>query len=225
MPEFENNNQNGASPLTPKQKWAAGFLAVFAVVFLILWVSQFKNSIQQPLNSTDQSQINQQSDQSQSAANDAALKNKDTDGDGLSDWDEIHIYHTSPYLADTDGDGIPDGVEVRNGTDPNCPQGRTCNSGGVTQSDNFVDNTPTSSIDTIGSTTPDLNGNSSNFNLNLQNQNPSTTQELLGGQMDAQTLRAMLLQSGMDPNVLNKISDDNLMKSYQQTLQGTSTGQ
>ena len=44
--------------------------------------------------------------------------NPDTDGDGLSDGDEVNIYHTNPLVADTDGDGIPDGVEIANGTDP-----------------------------------------------------------------------------------------------------------
>jgi len=33
----------------------------------------------------------------------------DTDGDGLSDFDEIHKYFTDPSKADSDGDGIPDG--------------------------------------------------------------------------------------------------------------------
>jgi hypothetical protein len=44
--------------------------------------------------------------------------NPDTDGDGLSDGDEVHIYHTNPLVVDTDGDGIPDGLEVKLGTDP-----------------------------------------------------------------------------------------------------------
>jgi hypothetical protein len=44
--------------------------------------------------------------------------NPDTDGDGLSDGDEVHIYHTNPLLWDTDGDGISDGVEVQTGSDP-----------------------------------------------------------------------------------------------------------
>src|SRR5262245_35259811 len=33
----------------------------------------------------------------------------DTDGDGLSDFDEIHKYRTDPKKADSDGDGKPDG--------------------------------------------------------------------------------------------------------------------
>ena len=37
----------------------------------------------------------------------------DTDGDGLSDQDEISVYHTSPELADTDGDGYSDSRELQ----------------------------------------------------------------------------------------------------------------
>lgn len=48
--------------------------------------------------------------------------NPDTDSDGLSDGDEVMIYHTNPLLADTDGDGIPDGVEIQTGTNPLDPK-------------------------------------------------------------------------------------------------------
>jgi hypothetical protein len=43
---------------------------------------------------------------------------QDSDNDGLSDYDEIHVYGTDPYKADTDGDGRSDGEEVLAGTDP-----------------------------------------------------------------------------------------------------------
>lgn len=36
-------------------------------------------------------------------------RDPDRDGDGLSDFDEIHKYRTDPTRADTDGDGRPDG--------------------------------------------------------------------------------------------------------------------
>ena len=43
----------------------------------------------------------------------------DSDGDGLTDWEEIHVYGTDPHNWDTDGDGISDGDEVHKyGTDP-----------------------------------------------------------------------------------------------------------
>jgi hypothetical protein len=43
---------------------------------------------------------------------------KDTDSDGISDYDETMIYHTNPKKADTDSDGVEDGKEVLMGTDP-----------------------------------------------------------------------------------------------------------
>ncbi len=46
----------------------------------------------------------------------------DTDGDGLSDADEI-LYGTDPFNADSDHDGYPDGLEVQNGYDPTKPDG------------------------------------------------------------------------------------------------------
>ena len=45
--------------------------------------------------------------------------NPDTDGDGLTDGDEVIKYNSSPLLRDTDGDGISDAIEVQNGTAPN----------------------------------------------------------------------------------------------------------
>ncbi len=42
----------------------------------------------------------------------------DSDGDGLTDAEEILLYHTNPHLADTDGDGISDGDEIALGFDP-----------------------------------------------------------------------------------------------------------
>jgi hypothetical protein len=42
----------------------------------------------------------------------------DTDGDGLSDGDEVSVLGTDPLLKDTDGDGLSDGLEVATGNDP-----------------------------------------------------------------------------------------------------------
>ncbi|MEK7202816.1 MAG: L,D-transpeptidase family protein [Patescibacteria group bacterium] len=42
----------------------------------------------------------------------------DSDHDGISDEDEIKIYHTDPFKADTDGDGYNDGVEIKNNYSP-----------------------------------------------------------------------------------------------------------
>lgn len=45
--------------------------------------------------------------------------NQDTDGDGVSDGDEVRNFGTSPSLVDTDGDGVSDFDEI-NGTTSAC---------------------------------------------------------------------------------------------------------
>lgn len=45
-------------------------------------------------------------------------RNFDTDGDGLVDGDEVTVYKTDPNKVDTDGDGYSDGVEVKGGYNP-----------------------------------------------------------------------------------------------------------
>lgn len=42
----------------------------------------------------------------------------DTDGDGLSDGDEVNTHSSSPIMADSDGDHMGDGWEVQNGLSP-----------------------------------------------------------------------------------------------------------
>jgi uncharacterized repeat protein (TIGR02543 family) len=42
----------------------------------------------------------------------------DTDGDGLTDIAEIQTQHTNPVLKDSNGDGLADGVAVQMGLDP-----------------------------------------------------------------------------------------------------------
>jgi hypothetical protein len=105
------------------------------------------------------------------------LKTKDTDGDGLSDYDELYNYFTSPYLKDTDGDGIPDNVEIQNGTDPNCPQGKTCTGLRIL----------TSVTDANGQLTPEF-------------------------------LRQALQTAGVPSATLDKISDSDLLKTYNQIV-------
>lgn len=46
------------------------------------------------------------------------FESPDSDGDGLSDYEEIYIYGTNRYWYDTDHDGLPDGFEVRAGLNP-----------------------------------------------------------------------------------------------------------
>lgn len=236
--DLELNDQGGFNempkqsppPLDKNQKIAAASLAVFAVLIIVMWFAQLRNNIYGPFNApAGQSQVAQTGVDDQ-AAKDAALKAKDTDGDGLSDYDELNIYRTSPYLADTDGDGLKDGDEIKAGTDPNCPKGKTCGQG-------LLDNTaPAQDASTSGATAlPDAGLNNlttQNDTLNsLLNQfgatqptTPAAGAALTPDQLnalkniDVASLRQLLIQAGMDKATLDKISDTELMKSYSETF-------
>lgn len=43
---------------------------------------------------------------------------KDSDKDGITDYDEVNLYRTNPFAADTDGDSYIDSVEIKLGYDP-----------------------------------------------------------------------------------------------------------
>jgi hypothetical protein len=51
-------------------------------------------------------------------ANPSGDVSMDSDGDGLTDQDEIQKYHTDPQKADTDSDTYPDGEEIKKGYNP-----------------------------------------------------------------------------------------------------------
>lgn len=54
------------------------------------------------------------------AENQIHIIKEDTDGDGLTDWEEENVYNTDPNNPDTDGDRVNDYKEVKEyGTDPN----------------------------------------------------------------------------------------------------------
>jgi len=206
-----NNIQNNS--ISRKHKIAAGVLAVFGFVVLIMWGLQLKTSINAPFA------VYKNGNQTVASAtstctgadcpeNIARLKSQDTDKDGLSDYDELYVYETSPYLADSDSDGYNDYEEIKNGKDPNCPAGQICQSATATSEGNASSSAATAS----------LVSSSSQPNLQLNSIDQNTAQTVLSGQMDAATLRKTLIEAGMDKTALDQVSDTDLMKAYQQTL-------
>ncbi len=119
----------------------------------------------------------------------AALKTKDTDSDGLTDYDETYIYKTSPYLKDSDSDGIADKTEINKGTDPNCA-GDQC--------------AALSGTAIVSATTTDQ----ATTDVAAQILNPTPAQ-----------IRALMLQSGLKQEDLDKIDDATLLDLYRQSLQ------
>ena len=123
-----------------------------------------------------------------------ADKKKDTDGDGLSDYDETNIYHTSPYLADTDSDGMNDGYEAAHNFDPNCPGQGPCSA-------SFTN----ISTSTIASSSQSVPGIQTNVNT------ASAT-------LTATDIRGILIQAGSSADDVNSLTDAEIMQLYQQAL-------
>ncbi len=146
----------------------------------------------------------------QQAQQTEALKYKDTDGDGLTDYDEIYIYRTSPYIADTDSDGISDGQEVKKGTDPNCPKGQTCDA----SPENYSPPNSANPSDLLMGQQPG--------GLFLE---PSTSTAAIPAldpglmtAFDPAKVRVLLKSAGMSEAQLSKITDDQLKQVYDEAL-------
>lgn len=218
-----------------RHKTAFVILACSIIIIIVLWVLQLQKSIVNPLygglSLKDLQQSTNQTTQTQISTSDAELKNKDTDGDGLNDYDEINIYHTSPYLADSDGDGINDAQEIKNGTDPNCPTGKQCvtTSNAATQSSpsnsqalqsalNQSGLVPTSTNTVKQTETTSSTGTTATTGSTLTAEEKNALKTILGSSNDPATLRNFLLQNGADKNYINSLSDQDLQKVINEIL-------
>ncbi|MFH0828892.1 MAG: hypothetical protein V1907_01800 [Candidatus Kerfeldbacteria bacterium] len=167
------------------------------------------------------------------------LKNSDTDKDGLSDYDELFQYSTSPFLKDSDGDGVTDDKDA----DPNCPSeitGKTCgpvatsnanrNTNTSTSSQaaalrealkksgapaNVVDNTDDQTLlrqyqTSVYGTNGNTNGNT---NDSLENADLSD--------LNATQVRSLLEANGVDAATLDTIDNDTLMTIYYDAVSGS----
>jgi len=199
FPSYLNNpnkNDRAAKGLSPNKTFFIIFTICLAAI--ILGFLHLNNVIKSPFaipSSSKNTNLNLLNDDQM--ADLSALQVKDTDSDGLSDYDELYKYNTSPYLKDSDSDGISDKDEINNGTDPNCPEGKDCT--GQTASANQNTNIATES----------------NTNTAYTNTNSA----LLSGNLTVTELRETLKNAGVSQDVLNNTDDATLMQMYQETLQ------
>lgn len=123
-------------------------------------------------------------------------KSKDTDGDGLNDYEESRVYQTSPYLADSDSDGVDDKVELAKGDDPNCPTGKSCGGLGLAAAVGAAD--------------------SASAAAQLAEQEKEALQKFMNP--TPEQVRQLLLQAGVKPEELQGIDDATLLELYRQSL-------
>lgn len=220
MPDYYDNVDNegefshrenapysyNAAGLNKGQKTALVLLAFFTLAIIGMWGFQFQRAINAPFEYQAPEPSNPAGvcADGNCEASDDDLRSQDTDGDGLSDYDELNVYKTSPYLEDSDSDGYSDKNEIDSGNDPNCPQGQDCYGGGLEAP--AQTQAPSSDLALPPATVP-------------QNSQDPQISELLSPDMDAATLRALLIEAGgVDPSILEQVSDEQLMRTYQETL-------
>ncbi len=102
-------------------------LFLVSIIALILGWWQIKNNIRLPFILPAISPATNVNNLDLTVSEDQlVLQNRDSDKDGLSDYNELYVYKTSPYLKDTDSDGYTDDLEIKTRNNPNCPAGQTC---------------------------------------------------------------------------------------------------
>ncbi|MEI7512705.1 MAG: hypothetical protein WCK01_04600 [Candidatus Uhrbacteria bacterium] len=205
--------------LPSETRFASGILGVCGFASIVLSVWYMSENLSAPFRVSTASLIAARTSfQSTSETRQIeASKLRDTDRDGLSDYAEINLHKTSPYLADTDSDGIPDAIELAQGMDPNCPKGQNC--GGIANAD----------------LQPSVNSSSSYQDL-LQGTQvkraievgqaadaPTAAQEFILNAPDPSTIsaaeaRTLLGKSGLSPaGQLDGLVDEDVMKIYRAT--------
>ena len=166
--------------LSKGEKWSLFILSAATLSIVILAAWQMKGTIFNPFERTPTGELREQLDPTK---NIDELRNKDTDQDGLSDFDELYIHATSPYLPDSDSDGISDSAEINSGKDPNCPEGQDC----------YFSQTGTVTEDTLEDV--DLS--------------EAEKAELIL-QLPSEQLRELLLEAGVPGETLEQLSDEEL---------------
>jgi hypothetical protein len=121
------NSARRSYSLTREQKLSVGVLGVCGLVAILLSFVQLRRALIHPFTTPVQSLVELKRVLGPTAEElDREAKKADTDGDGISDYDELNVYYTSPYLRDSDSDGDADNIEIAKGEDPNCPKGTVC---------------------------------------------------------------------------------------------------
>lgn len=180
--------------MTQQQKISLVALGVFAIAVITLGLLHINNGIIQPLAW----QRKEKNDGGLSQLQETLLK--DTDSDGIVDYEELTKFRTSPYLPDTDGDGAADGAEIKASTDPNCATGTTC----TAAADAEIAGTDKKSGPEPSAPAPPL----------ADSETGQLRQFLAGENMTPDMVRKLLVEAGADPKLLEGIDEKTLMQVY-----------
>jgi hypothetical protein len=206
------------SALSAEQKVAFVLLMVLGAGGVVLGFYSFGVNFRRPFElrlANYQGERVLGSDEREAAALES-LKRRDSDKDGLNDYDELYVFKTSPYLADTDSDGIDDRTEIFAGADPNCPEGKDCTSFYAGEQTIDTGAVPEEMLAPIKTTSPFIGGLSDMSGLVLE-----TPEDILSffQSLSTEEIRQLMLQQGIPQEKLDQLDDATLRQMVEKALQ------
>lgn len=206
--------------LEQKQKAFFAVFVLFSCMALVFSYISVKEGINAPFRvSVKEAYKNVGLLKDQTEEQESLAKRIDSDGDGLSDWDEQNVYKSSPYLWSTAGDGVPDNIKVAMGENPLCKLGEPC----TAQAMKF--DLPTGSFPLMEmSDQPNVNEQLSDILMgeNQVGENFRGAADEAGVEYNLDTiprdpalLRQALMQTGrVDQEKLDSLSDEQLLQFF-----------
>ncbi|HEX9679799.1 MAG TPA: hypothetical protein VGA08_04250 [Candidatus Saccharimonadales bacterium] len=172
--------------------WSTLGIGIVALVFGFFY---FQNQISSP-NQSSRAVALTEVDPNSLTPEQEALAAIDTDEDGLSDYAELYIYSTSPYLPDTDSDGVTDKDEIERNLNPNCAFERNC-------SDLLTLTIPAEQDSALPGS-------------------PAALGDIrIEGRITAEKVRDLFLRIGVQPTQLEGLTDDQLLLAYEELIRRT----
>ncbi len=198
---------SGRKSISREERVIFGFIIGCGGLAVVLGALYIVSNMNKPFLITYSGERYMDSDDVQNAERQKQRK-EDTDSDGISDYDELYVFKTSPYIQDSDDDGLHDGIEIQSGSDPNCAPDKPCAQANTVQNADAVtvDSTSGSFLDIEAPTAPD--------------QQPTSAAEVVSAlqHLSAAEIRDLLRESGLSEEDLAQIPDDMLVTLYTQAL-------
>jgi hypothetical protein len=194
-------------PMAPEQRAGLILVTVIGSLTAVLGLFFVLKHVSSPFLMTYEGPVFETTAQKQ-AKEIAAQKNRDTDGDGLNDYDELYIYKTSAYLSDTDGDGYNDASEIAAGTNPNCPAGADCETALSNANAAVKGSAAGGFVDELLQP------------VEMPTVSSASTTDVLSAfeNLSIDQIRQMLIESGADPATVEALSDEQVKQLYDSAL-------
>lgn len=204
------------SKLNAEQKVAFVFLAFLGLGGLVFGFRSFGVNLDKParmqiVNYATGEKYLSPDEREQKEREDA--KNSDLDNDGISDYDELYVYKTSPYLADSDSDGFDDRTEIFSGNDPNCPEGDSCGPI-VAGSEGSADG----QIEDIKNVLEVMPGAKKTLDAGTYDLNNKDDIKALFKNLGVDDIKQSLINSGASQEVIDEIDDATINKYFDEAI-------